>query len=93
MHDEDAFDSAVDDEIKEQLAHEALIWGDVLSTPSGREVLMGILRFLGYGQAAFDLNERKGIASTALKDAADALLARAMTHDREHTIEMLKEFY
>ena len=89
----DVLDSTLDEEIKERLAHEALMWGDVLSTSSGREVVMDILRFLGYGQPAFDLNDRKAVASIALKDAADALLARAMTHDRAHTIEMLKEFY
>lgn len=80
-------------EIKERLNHEALVWGDVLSTPSGQEFFMDILRFLGFGQSAFDLDARKEVAATALKDAADALLARAMTHDRDHTADMLKEFY
>ena len=42
----DVLDSTLDEEIKERLAHEALIWGDVLSTSSGREVVMDILRFL-----------------------------------------------
>ena len=82
-----------DEKMRESLAHEALIWQDVLMTPSGREFFMGILRYLGFGQTTFDLNDRKEIAASALKDAADALLARAMAHDRASAAQMLKEFY
>ena len=79
--------------IQQELASEALVWEDVLSTPSGRKFFFDILRYLGYGTPAFDLNDKKQTATVALKDAADALFARAMTHDRHDTVTMLKENY
>ena len=82
-----------DVEIRERLAHEALVWRDVLGTPSGREFFMDILRYLGFGQPAFNLDDRKEVAATALKDAADSLFARAMEHDSDDAVDMLKEFY
>ena len=68
-------------------------WSDVLSTQSGRAFFVDILGFLGFGQPAFDLDEKKLVATTALKDAADALFARAMSHDKGDVLTMLEEHF
>ena len=77
--------------LQQELAREAIRWETVLAKPEGREFFMDILRFLGFGQATFDLNDKKLTALSATKDAADALFSRAMRHCRHEAVTMLEE--
>ena len=78
-------------QLKQELAREALRWQSVLSTPDGRAFFMDVLRFLGFKQTSFDLNDKKMVALSVTKDAADSLFSRAMTHCRHEAVQMIEE--